>query len=106
MTLNYGDDLENKKIIFEENNFQTFEGIQIKLNDSTSSESSKIKNIESNEELLDSVEKEKSNEPINTLKEPIIDTLKRDLNNIKEKIKFVLMPSSSPNYKQLYNCIN
>ena len=104
MALNFGN-YENKKIELDDNNFKTFEGIQIKLNENLNEDTNTRTTIDSKQILLQSPSDSISdNQTLNTLKEPIIDTLKRDLYNIKEKIKFVLLPKSTDNYKQLYNC--
>ena len=110
MALNFGEDFEHKKIELDDQNFKTFEGFQIKLNDSSSSEkgSERTTGIESKEVLLlaNSQVEPKSDHPLNTLKEPILETLKRDLYNISEKIRFVLLPKENDaNFKHLlYNC--
>lgn len=107
MALNFGENYENKKIELDDNNFRTFEGIQIKLNETSGSDDITGRTtLESKEGLLlsERENQSKSDQPLNTLKEPIIDTLKRDLFNISEKVKFVLLPKNGDNYKQLYNC--
>jgi hypothetical protein len=109
MSLNFGEEYD-KKINLEDNSFKTFEGIQIKLNEGDSYEKTSGRPTETdskqvlltNKTNVDSV----SNDQFNTLREPIIETLKRDLLQISQKLKFVLVPQNATNIKQLYNCNN
>lgn len=109
MSLNFGENYD-KKINIEDINFKTFEGVQIKLNESFGSDkiSGRPTDTESKEILPTSEPKidRVSNNQLNTLREPIIETLKRDLIQIYLKLRFVLVPKNATNIKELYNCKN